>query len=685
MIITDILLGYYEQMMLFAELLLVLSSLSTKKDFFLDKILTLEDNYQYLYLRKIDKYISSSKVNENIMETYDNVNLNKNKDSVINDLEFKKDLIDSENDYKKSMTLKFYLDADSTFENTKKSTILRANYLAESKFSRKIKKFDQEYKEQNKILEEEITELREEMESKNRIIIDYITKIKEFSSELQSYKEIIEDFEINEFEEKLSLKEKIAQNEKEIELLKEEFEKKERTFMEENQFYKEKVENYHKIIQKNKNLKKINKELKSTLSEYDKYKNKVLDYDNLVVTLKSVRIKSEDYINQIKSFRMNIEELIKNLNEEKKKTQRYEFEKNIVEIKFNELKENYQKLEKDKNDLLIRSQIKFANRSPLNTPNTFNFTIDENKNHHRVSTYNLDEVILDNENVFDSNLKEALDQEIINLKTQIEILKVEKADIITTSSDQSQHIFKLIEQRDNNLQEIDNLNVEILKLNREQDDLKSEIDKLSSTCLEQSETISLLSEKIKYLQEGEKGYKFKISVLIKEKENCLKENQQLRLQIKKSPLNQKLETNTFIQLKNCLSPQKNVRRTISSTVTFSSLDPYIVNPKKKNSPTNIYNQSPNYNLRRSKILLPNDSPDQKDSIGKLSDYTADSIISSPNRTDTIYQTLKNENDSLKLDVKSMKNALCLCKLDLQNLSNETENLRVSLILKIVEN
>ena len=113
--------------------------------------------------------------------------------------------------------------------------------------------------------------------------------------------------------------------------------------------------------------------------------------------------------------------------------------------------------------------------------------------------------------------------------------------------------------------------------------------------------------------------------------------------------------------------------------------PYIYNPKKKNSPTNIYNQSPNYNLRRSKILLPNDSPDQKDSIGKLSDYTADSIISSPNRTDTIYQTLKNENDSLKLDVKSMKNALCLCKLDLQNLSNETENLRVSLILKIVEN
>ena len=68
-------------MMLFAELLLVLSSLSTKKDFFLDKILTLEDNYQYLYLRKIDKYISSSKVNENIMETYDNVNLNKNKDN----------------------------------------------------------------------------------------------------------------------------------------------------------------------------------------------------------------------------------------------------------------------------------------------------------------------------------------------------------------------------------------------------------------------------------------------------------------------------------------------------------------------------------------------------------------------------------------------------------------------------
>ena len=599
----------------------------------------------------------------------------------------------------------FEVDDEKNYDR-RKTTMLRANFLVDSKMSRKLKEIDQDLKEQHQGKEEKIVQLTCELKEKNMVITDYKTRLELSLYQLDSLKSIIEESENIEtnWEEKNFLKEKLKQKENELDILKGEISLKFNKYIDEISQLKQKEEQYIEKLQDYKDIKEKNIHISQQLVDLEKYKNKVQDYDNLVVTLKTFRIKVKNYKHEIGSYKLNIDKLIKELNDEKEKSMKIESNRKFLEIQLKDLNDTLVRIKNENTQFNLKSDRigKLPNllrRVSSRLILTDGLMPDRSLQHGdsqnilrlpinsfiEESMFNQDEY----EQEIEANSKkiETLTKELEACKKEIERVKLEKADIIKTSGEQSNHIFKLIEQRDDYLKEIDNFKDEILKFSREKEDFLTEIENFSSKLTEKSNLISLLEEEVLFLHNEVNDHKFKIDILAKEKENSLKDYNHLRRKSICQNINNTRDDNfdKLITIKNSIITENEKTRadnkSIEPTPNFFNLNKNDDNRENIQSNCNdIQNlillpyerQTSNRTNSLTGVNLLNENEvKSKDIIGEIDKISKDNFF------EILIQNLKVENEKLKNEIHIINKELSQFKLECQTQLNENSNLKVT--------
>ncbi len=300
-----------EQLLLFASILLLLSSICSNRDCFLDRVSSMDEDYQFLYLKWVEKYLNTNSNLESIPEINENLVSDRDLEDNKHEVSSRKNSEESNNNVR-GITENSELSNTETIrkpgpyrvDERRQTAILRANFLVESQMARRLKEFDQQKKEIQEILEQENEKLKEEICQKNRLIMDYQNKIKEDNKEIEFFKGLQNEIVEKDTEDIINLKERLTQKDLEIENLKADALERLKKNEEEHEELKNKESQYLALQKNYKVIEKKYKRLEGQLVDYDKLKDKVLDYDNLVVNLQASKIQIEHYENEIGSFKL---------------------------------------------------------------------------------------------------------------------------------------------------------------------------------------------------------------------------------------------------------------------------------------------------------------------------------------------------------------------------------------------
>ncbi len=709
-----------EQLLLFAGILLLLSSVCSNRDCFLDRVSSLDEGYQFLYLKEVEKYLNTNSNLESIPEINENLDTDReiqdNKHEVISNKNSEESNNNSkgiEDNCELSDTETIRKSGLNRIDERRQTAILRANFLVESQMARRLKEFDQQKKEILESLELENEKLKEEICQKNRLIMDFQNKIKEDNKEIEFFKGLQNEIVEKDTEDIINLKERLSQKDLEIESLKADALEKLKKNEEERDELKKKESQYLTLQKNYKDIEKKYKRLEGQLVDYDKLKDKVLDYDNLVVNLQASKIQIEHYENEIGSFKLNIEKLKKDLNEEREKAQKIDFEKREIEIAFADLEEHIHLLENENIEIKKKEsrqpKVSFFALPSLNQRTSSKFILSEqfssdfkNKS---ISRFSVANNINDEETTFNNNSfgeheakekeLESLKQSLRNAESDLLIIKKEKEDILKTSAEQSEKIFMLIEERDKNISEIDDLKYEIANLQREKEDILAN-NEIKEKQITQNFTqkISVLEEKIKSFKEEEKNSKLKIDILNKVKNNCLKESQHLKMQLgilKSNNENLELEKKIISDELNQEKERSKKHEQTHNNYFNTNLEnlphlPSIISYSSDSHRSNSQMSSVHYPMvkRKSKILLPLYTLTKRNTLTNLNENES----SIHNRLSEELKTnnegpIKNMMENLKLENEAFRNEINVLKKEQsdinftsQTFSNEITTLKV---------
>jgi len=275
-----------------------------------------------------------------------------------------------------------------------------------------------------------------------------------------------------------------------------------------------------------KNISNDNEKLKVKIKELLQFKEKCIDYDNLVIYLEQRNKQVENLNLEKKKFVETIQNLQREFKEEKEKFRQLEFEKKKIEFEFNDIRNNMSRIEtqlKRKDNLNNISEVR-KNES-VNEGNQFNL-LDMDK----------DSILYE----LDKNKEER----VRNIEKELNELRLEKFEIYKNYKSQVDEIHILIEDKERLINELDVVKADLSKVSTEKDRLiiekgKLEIEKEKIQIEMQKEKMNYnkIQNEKKAIENDKKEYADKIEIYSKEKSNFQKEIEVLKLQNHNAKLN----------------------------------------------------------------------------------------------------------------------------------------------------
>lgn len=432
------------QIMILSELTLILFSISTKKDFYLDIINNSEQNVINNFLYFLEKYLffdirdeSVNIYNQNSDEIINNFNLKNNSNNlntsnnileatyniqnisniinlnnqlssnILNSAEGKEK--NSENNVLDEITLmkgnsyksvsqavdnvlnrktstsinlvKIRLDSVNLqpldFENKTKNKELSSNnnsnnnnvqntlnntgIFNKTKTKTFIKKMDFEENEKKKLLsiiellKKEVNNYSEKNEDLSNNLLDLELKYKDclreieilnrnnkyqLSAQVESYNDVLQV---------ASLRNELMKKELEIEEIKRDYELDLKRYSDELLKSRQKMEVMEDKIENLKYFQYDNEKLKIKIKEFNMFKDKIADYDNLVSCVESKNIQIEKLIQEKQNLLLQNENTIKELLQEREKLKLIEFENKKLDYELYDIKKDFSRFEPRRN------------------------------------------------------------------------------------------------------------------------------------------------------------------------------------------------------------------------------------------------------------------------------------------------------------------------------------------------
>jgi len=302
--INDILKNDIEQINLLGKLIMVLVTISSNFDYYFNKISNLRDSTNEAYMSIIDELLKTDKTDKSF---------NASRISDVNMSYAQKSFINNDN----------------------------------MKLTKKLEEYEKDQKKYIFEKEREISELKGKNNEINKKFSELEIKYKDCFRELDSLKANLSLQSMN-MQESLKVNDlelKLTQKENEYDDLKKDKELLEKHLVSENNKLKEKNNLLQDKVIELKNISNDNEKLKTKIKELLQFKEKCIDYDNLVIYLEQRNKQIENMNLEKKKFVENIEKLQRDIKEEKEKFRQVEFEKKKIEFEFNDIKNNMSRIE----------------------------------------------------------------------------------------------------------------------------------------------------------------------------------------------------------------------------------------------------------------------------------------------------------------------------------------------------
>ena len=278
--------------------------------------------------------------------------------------------------------------------------------------------------------ENEIETLNQKIYNCEKSQIEIENKYKDAIREVELAKQNERDTSTIQFEESLKnneLKATILQQKNEIEDMKRNNKILNDIYNEENNKLKDKFELQEDKMIDFKTVQSENEKLKLKLKEYTKLKEKISDYENLLIIIESKSKNLDNMQHEKKTLMLNLEKLQKEVITEKDKYRNLEFEKKKTEIELNDSKNMINRLENRldnqfrKRDSIVK--IKFIQKNYQDC-NKDNYNTKANGNNIENEVYVLNELEDDDDKVYvDLNI------EIERIKAENQVLMKENEDL----------------------------------------------------------------------------------------------------------------------------------------------------------------------------------------------------------------------------------------------------------------
>ena len=271
-----------------AEIILVVSSITSKDNYYLDRLFELDESIQTYYLTVIEKYIEVGKDKKNHDKVVHHEHKSITNNAFVEELENKHELLKSK-----------YNDLEKEFMELNlrhKDAIIEINF--------------QKNKNLNSI------EVQEEL-IKDTIMFNQLKNdFEQKDNEIEDLKRDLELINKRNNEEKMKLKVvlKII-------------------------YLKDKISEYEDKLHGYKNLHQENERLKAKIKEYNLLKDKIKEYDDIVITLELKNKQIEKLISEKQASSLQIEKLNKEIATEKEKCRGLIYEKKKYELELNDLKD----------------------------------------------------------------------------------------------------------------------------------------------------------------------------------------------------------------------------------------------------------------------------------------------------------------------------------------------------------
>lgn len=315
-LVNELLKGEEYQIFAVLELLILISALSSKKDYFLDKVGECEEHIINLYLSYAEKYIPLESRND-CNESLININSSlirygsmDNSSKIIGVLNEKLNKKLEENEREKNILLKNINELDSNLREEKKKTQILENKLTELENKQKdytrelemVRNTDNLSKFQQEMLEEAmmISNIKSELKNKEMELEDKcreIVQLKKFHSE-------------------------------EISTM------------------REKVDNLQEQLSSSKDQSKDLEKLRLKIKELQVFKDKQTDFDDLMFNLESKSRMNDNLLADKQGLSTQLEKYSKEILNEKEKYRKKEYECKKLNIDIQELKKEKSQIEK---------------------------------------------------------------------------------------------------------------------------------------------------------------------------------------------------------------------------------------------------------------------------------------------------------------------------------------------------
>lgn len=565
--INDILKKDKAQLLLISEFLIFFTTISSRVDYYLEKLEEADDtNLVNYYCAISDKYLTNTRNDESI----GNYPTNK--------LLFEGD--------RRSST---------SFRNTDNN-----------KYLKKCEELEKE----KVVLSKNISECEKE----NQKLKDKISAMEVTFSDLDSkYKDLLREAELlkNTNKSNIKVQEELLQesiqitqlknlySQKEIEMedMKKDYELQIKSYKEKVASLDEKIENLEDRISSFKSLSTENDKLKSKIKELNLLKEKQNENDDLVLNLESKTRMIDTLIKDKQVYINQIEKLNKDILNEKEKTRTTEFERKRLEFELNDLRkensrmenmlknkenqyQNYNVLSDMKRNSVNNSEINYAGKDQGN----YLFELDQSS-----VLYEIDKT---------------KEERIKLLEKEIEELKKEKYDLVCNYKIQNEEINKILSDKEKTSSQLDSLGLELKKVSNERDKLSLEKEKLLLKIQKieldiQKNDINVGNEKkkladdLKEAQENNKKLEKQKNSLLKEIDSVKKENTEIidKLNKEKQILQKEVDRiKATYEKENKNKPKQSLTSNNNTNNTANTITTATINLNNNNSNT-TYNSN----------------------------------------------------------------------------------------------
>jgi chromosome segregation ATPase len=211
-----------------------------------------------------------------------------------------------------------------------------------------IEQMDKEQKNFLKSKEEEIEEFNSKITNLERLLNESELKNKELQKDIDLLSHVDKQNQDSNLEDMLKMNElkgQLISLQNEIEEIKKDNQIKIKSYIEESIKLKEQIDNYEDRISEYKLVSEENNKNKMKLKELTRLKEKLSDYDNLLIIVDTKTKKIDSLENDKKLLLQTIEKNQKDLIQEKDKSRSLEFDKKRIESELAESKEMINRLE----------------------------------------------------------------------------------------------------------------------------------------------------------------------------------------------------------------------------------------------------------------------------------------------------------------------------------------------------